>query len=343
MRVTAGNSMNDSSTTSAAGESSVDTSASKLPPDWEHVPFAVSCPRCGRDLFGHTEARCPQCALAFDWSEVVPIEELTCLTCGYHLYGLSETRCPECGNDFDWDSVLLDYRTRQRPFFEYRYRRNPIRSLIRSWWLAIQPWRLWRIAELHDGRRTKVLLLLLALTIVGAILIIYGSTLAMRTLGSPLFAMAGFPATANILAGWAIPRLPESVLHHFTFLVPAFLFEFLVLMTLRQSMRQCRALSSHVVRVAVYAAIPSLLVSPVVTPAIVALGAALGVIATQHTILQIPFFPIPLGLMIHFISISLGYRLYLRMRHAWAVGLAATVILVLSAMLIGSIKTAFNL
>ena len=74
-------------------------------PDWEDVPFEVGCARCGRDLRGLEEPVCPQCGLDFDWSDAVPIEQLTCLSCGYHLYGLRETRCPECGEWFHWGEV----------------------------------------------------------------------------------------------------------------------------------------------------------------------------------------------------------------------------------------------
>ncbi len=54
-------------------------------PDWDHVPFDVGCARCGHDLRGLTDPRCPACQLEFDWADAVPIEQLTSETCGYHL------------------------------------------------------------------------------------------------------------------------------------------------------------------------------------------------------------------------------------------------------------------
>ncbi len=65
-------------------------------PDWDKVPFHVGCARCGQDLRGLCDPVCPRCSLTFDWTEAVPIEELTCGRCGYHLYGLSRTRCSPC-------------------------------------------------------------------------------------------------------------------------------------------------------------------------------------------------------------------------------------------------------
>ena len=82
-------------------------------PDWDLVPFEVGCARCGRDLRGLAESKCPACDLEFEWSDAVPIDQLTCRHCGYHLYGLRETRCPECGNRFTWERVLDEFRRRK--------------------------------------------------------------------------------------------------------------------------------------------------------------------------------------------------------------------------------------
>ena len=82
------------------------------PPNWDNVPFDVSCARCGHDIRGLTEPMCPACELEFDWAQAVPIEQLTCERCGYHLYGLRDTRCPECGRPFTWEEALTEYYRR---------------------------------------------------------------------------------------------------------------------------------------------------------------------------------------------------------------------------------------
>ena len=89
-------------------------------PDWAHVPFDVSCARCGQNLRGLQDPVCPACALEFDWSVAVPIENLTCLKCDYHLFGLTGNRCPECGTAFTWADVLEEFHRKRNPLFEYR-------------------------------------------------------------------------------------------------------------------------------------------------------------------------------------------------------------------------------
>ncbi|MCH8243366.1 MAG: hypothetical protein IH897_12275, partial [Planctomycetes bacterium] len=119
-------------------------------PNWDLVPFDVPCPRCGHDLRGQTEPVCPACKLEFDWSVAVPIEELTCEKCHYHLFGLAETRCPECGERFTWKKALAAYERRRHLLFEYRWRDQPFRSLIRTAYLTLRPRLLWRQLDMHD-------------------------------------------------------------------------------------------------------------------------------------------------------------------------------------------------
>ena len=103
------------------------TVANSTGPDWDLVRFDVPCARCGHDLRGLTDPVCPACKLEFDWSVAVPVEHLTCEKCDYHLFGLTETRCPECGTRFTWNEALDAYRRRQKPLFEYRWRKKPVR------------------------------------------------------------------------------------------------------------------------------------------------------------------------------------------------------------------------
>ena len=119
-------------------------------PDWENVPFEVGCARCGHDLRGRTEAKCPACGLEFDWAAAVPIEQLKCRHCDYHLYGLRETRCPECGERFTWEEALARYHRKRIALFEYQWRERPIRSLIGTWFRAMVPGKLWKKVSIHD-------------------------------------------------------------------------------------------------------------------------------------------------------------------------------------------------
>jgi hypothetical protein len=80
-----------------------------------------------------------------DWSEIH--RDIFCPLCEYNLRGLSEPRCPECGHRFVW-AELLDEHGGQHPWlFEYQRKRR-IRSLFRtlresywptSFWTAVRP------------------------------------------------------------------------------------------------------------------------------------------------------------------------------------------------------------
>lgn len=132
-------------------------STGSTPPDWSNVPFPVGCARCGHDLHGRSEPVCPACQFAFDWADAVPIERLTCARCGYHLYGLKETRCPECGTEFKWEEALDRYQRSRKPIFEYQWRHRPVRSFFGTWWLALRPWKMWRVIDLHDSPRVPAI------------------------------------------------------------------------------------------------------------------------------------------------------------------------------------------
>jgi hypothetical protein len=115
-------------------------------------------------LRGVTDSQCPHCHLDFDWSDVLPVEDLRCGDCGYHLMGAVSDRCPECGGHFRWEDVLGAARSRQSHLFEYFAFRRPIRSLLRTWYLAVfRPKRLWSEYNLHDPPRVFPLLLFVLL------------------------------------------------------------------------------------------------------------------------------------------------------------------------------------
>lgn len=135
-------------------------------PDWDIVPFSVSCARCGQDLRGQSEPKCPACELEFDWANACPIEHLTCAHCGYHLFGLRETRCPECGREFTWDQALDQFRRGQSDFFEYKWRQRPFRSLLWTWCCALRPGRFWRTLDIHSSPKVGPLIVVWVVAVV---------------------------------------------------------------------------------------------------------------------------------------------------------------------------------
>ena len=139
----------------------VDASQVPLPtgPDWTTVPFAVPCMRCGADLRGRAEPRCPECEAAFSWDDL-----LRCPHCDYRLWGLTQRRCPECGRSFVWDQVLAAARSRRNTLFEGLWYHDPVPALLRTWWLAaLRPSRLWAQFSRFDRPRIAPLLLFVML------------------------------------------------------------------------------------------------------------------------------------------------------------------------------------
>ncbi len=205
---------------------------------------------------------CPACALAFDWSEAVPIEHLTCAQCGYHLYGLSETRCPECGQAFDWSEVLKRFYRTRLPYFEYRWRDRPVRSFFATWRRVLRPSRFWRKINLHDPPRPLALLLT-----VGICVMLFAGTIV---LGATLLEVywnirywfywvpgRGTPMTLSWFAGAALQCfldfMQSDAVWIGTLLFGVWLITSLVsLLIFQQSMRLRRIRTAQVVRVWAY-------------------------------------------------------------------------------------------
>lgn len=307
--------------------------AGSRPPNWDNVPFDVGCARCGHDLRGLTNPKCPACGLAFDWADAVPIEQLTCLHCGYHLYGLRETRCPECGERFTWEEVLTDYRRRNKPLFEYRWRERPIRSFVRTWYLTLRPHKLWSKVDIHDPVKVGPLLVMIAVAIVvfaGSIVILGGFDRWlwqwnwMQTWGRPVSLAAHFAR----LPRYVLSRLQGPDIYTLTCaLILWFTSSLASLMVFRQSMRRCRVRTVHVVRVWAYA-LPT--VAPVVVASLYALECVRVALIPNYWLA--PLLPAVIALfLIAFAawSIHLGYKKYLRMPHSVAVAVASQVMAVL--------------
>jgi hypothetical protein len=257
----------------------------------------------------------------------VPLKELTCLNCGYRFYGLSEMRCPECGNAFTWEQVLDDYRRRRKPFFEYRWRRQPVRSLTRTWIWALRPSRLWTRFDIHDPPQVGPLIALVIISLVGFVLSVGLDNGFRAWLRAWYFGRRG--------AGWQTTwlDLPRFILDGFRFVTTeAFLAvawvaaSFAALMVFRQSMRRCKVRTVHVLRVWAHAA-------PLMLPL------AVGVFFTVNCLclfLRGGGWYLPAVAMVMlpaYATWSLGhaYKRYLRVPHSFAVAFASQLIAALGA------------
>jgi ribosomal protein L37E len=308
-------------------------------PDWDRVPFHVGCSRCGQDLRGQAEPTCSGCGLEFDWSVVVPLEELACEHCGYHLYGLTETRCPECGEPFTWEEALDLFHRRHKPLFEYWWRRRPARSWSYSTRLALRPWKLWRTVDIHDPPAVGGLLRLLVL----AAALFVASLPALGALGDYLLdqldryvlapsgrAVYGFRGPTYCGPwefGWS--WYPFWLVNIGSWAIASFL----ALLVFQQSMRLCKVRTAHVFRVFVYAMLPVALAPVVYCTVTFALDIGLAFAFLPFSPYDLMgTVPLLLGMLAWLwatLSIGIAYHRYIRMRHAWCVALSTQAIAVL--------------
>jgi len=305
-------------------------------PPWDLVHFPVDCPRCGANLHGRREAHCPECRLAFDWDDLVPLEHLKCQKCGYHLCGLHKPRCPECGEPFSWESALRDFRFRRKPFFEHHWRNQPLRSFWASWKLAFQPWKLWRTAELHDPadwRGLAALLISLGVVYLGlAPLVGNFEFFALKLLNSWLLKFGLGPNPGM----WGDPTSPATLWGQFLLRMMGIWLAWAisglgVLLILRQSMAQHRVRSYHVVRVVVYAMIPCALLPTLYMSNLFIwdillllrqlglLGLGAGAYSWLYSTLDAASLA---AIALSTISVAYGYSRYLKIPHGWLVALA---------------------
>lgn len=305
-------------------------------PDWNVVPFEVGCARCGHDLRGMTEPKCPACGLEFSWSQAVPIEQLTCRKCGYHLCGLRETRCPECGESFTWEQVLDDYHRKRKPLFEFRWRDRPVRSLVYTWWLALRPWKLWQTVDIHDPPRPVMLgvmagvaaiVFMLAGVLPGTLAWVVYDVQSRRGWTARGFTM---PSLVTRLPDYAMTSFHDHLEFAVTIGVWA-MFSFLALLIFQQSMRIYKVRTSHVFRVWVLSVA---ILSPFACLVCFTTLAAL-------RICDLPFYgPTEAGIsassalilvLYSAIAVILGYKVYLRMPHSVGVVVASQVIALLAS------------
>jgi len=318
-------------------------------PDWDKVPFDVSCARCGADLRGQTEPRCPQCQLEFKWSEAVPIEQLTCAQCHYHLYGLTSERCPECGRWVDWQEALARYHRTRLPYFEYRWRDRPVRSLIGTWWRALRPRHLWCNFNLHDPPAPGPLLVMVLLFVLAAWCVdvfLGAATVTLREMG--IYRSWGRP-----IAGAQIPDLllqafgaqvSSQLLWRGTLTYVIWLVTGLgSLLIFQESMRRFRVRQVQVLRVWAYS-IP--VVFPVVYGAVSAYAVIVAWVAQPWSRWSDDRILVAVALVMILVfpiwSLRCGYRHYLRMRHAAVVALSSQIIALLATFAIVDIGLRFG-
>jgi len=317
------------------------------PPDWNLVHFNVRCARCGQDLRGLTEPKCPACALDFGWADVVPLEELTCLNCGYHLFGLSETRCPECGQTFVWNDVLAVYHQTKSPYFEYQWRRRPLRSLWLTWSHAIRPWKLWNEMDIQSPPR------------VGSLLFLYFICAGMMV-GVPPVLGFGFLSLINILEGysngygvffngWRGQPFKWADGTFVVFACSAWVgVTYLTLSSMHWSLKACRVRRAHVLRVSIHMALlalplPTMLYAGMFVADVFVVREFLSEFAAETAFNVALIAGLALVFVYSIVHIGFAYRRYIRMRHAWGVAVATAIAGLIGGLTVSSWRILFDL
>jgi hypothetical protein len=320
---------------------SLHADTSTASPPWHLIHFDVHCARCGHDLRGQAEPVCPACQLEFSWADAAPLEQLTCGKCNYHLYGLTDSRCPECGTAVDWNTALLRYRTAQKPLFEYRWRDRPIRSFVRTWFLALRPGKLWRSVQLYDPPR------LAPLAVWTVVILACTDVLIPLALGSAAFLAEWWSVRVRRVSVFS--DMPTFILHyllkgrtHTALILYAWwcILTFGALGIFRQSMRKYKVRTAHVARVWAYAsaafiplAVFGFLATFVYAEALSARGGWQRRIS-RWWLYDDTYLFFALAALLHMTwAIRQGYRHYLRIPHSIGVAIAAQVIAALGVMI----------
>lgn len=319
------------------------TGEENIAPDWAHVHFEVACARCGFDLYGQSEPICPSCKLEFEWGDAVPIHSLICENCDYHLYGLNETRCPECGSEFTWEGALDHYRRLQKPLFEYRWRVEPVRSLVRTWWWALWPPKIWSEVDIHDPPKVGPLLFMLVPWMVSLLVVSIAvrSTLEWRYNWS-IALPSSWSDDLLAIWNWAVRFAGESYTYTPVFIVAIWLLMSLAALTaFPQSMSRCRVRSIHILRVWTYA-------TPMLVPLYTAgTGTAFLVLIWlapnslwlfAASWMEIGWYAVPLAHVVW--STWWAYKKYIRMRHGFWVAVSAQAMAVLATMTVLAVHAA---
>jgi len=261
------------------------------------------------------------CASHPDWSSFTL--EIRCPRCGYDLRMLTVARCPECGWRFSWDVIIAAAKQRlESPLFEDHWHDRPLRSFFGTVGRSLLPWRLWSQARLEHVPHVGPLL-----TMVPLVMLLYAVYWLANTFAWRWF-FSGFWSALRYSG--PIYRWPyENLVRKTVFFLAVGCALWLSVQVYRHTLAKHRIRQVHILRVVVLS-----------WTALVASRVVIGlVLMVVGMVLRKLTGPPPLGgrppaywmwyaqpaisLALFVASVSLGFRVYLRLPHGWAGGLIA--------------------
>ncbi len=274
-----------------------------------------------------------------DWDAVT--FDVLCSRCGYNLRTLTRPKCTECGLEFEWREVITAKANESDFLFEHQWRRQPIRSFVKTVWRSLRPRAFWSSVSIHQPVRPGVLwflVLISPLVFWGLVMgtahgLTYASSFRLDPRSSPFerylyreiwhIARTYFNLTMRYPSwayGWWIwvPIL-ASVLIMWTATIA-------VLCGLRQTLAKCRVRPVQMLRVAAYSAMP---VSICCAIALLVNLWLFGQLQYDHTLRQGLFMQLSGPLILLAITsfyLHRGLKHYLRLPRAGRVAIVAAII-----------------
>ncbi len=200
-----------------------------------------------------------------NWSRIE--FDVLCCRCEYNLRMLRQPRCPECGLEFDWPTMLNRALCTSDFLIEHHWRKQPIKSFLKTIWISMRPSRFWSQVSMHEEIHPGPLLAMLILSpllYVAAHVCSFGLAflLAIAMGGDASVASSRYVVRESVTAwdtlAWAWGDYINPIIHlraHWGELISEYILLWLCLAflcSLRQTMLRRRIRCAHLLRIIAY-------------------------------------------------------------------------------------------
>ena len=198
--------------------------------------------------------------------------DIHCPRCGYNLRTLTHPRCPECGLDIDWRAALEHALAQTELLFEHAWRRQPIRSWLKTVWWSLRPSSFWARVSIHDRVRAGPLIAYLLSTFLAALLLLHVTCGLFAFILAHVIRATPFPSSTwwPVRVQYQLDRVANMPLtldyRYILWLVGIVTFQaglIALLLALRQTWFKFQIRPVQVVRIIAYASTPVMFVGAV--------------------------------------------------------------------------------